>query len=205
MASIKKFKQTEIVNQLRHIERTIQNPSNEDIDTTRSDNNYSLISQRSLSSYEYFLQRKSELHCMKRADVTLMCGWIITFPQTAPKSEQTRFFQNAYEFLNSRYGEENCIQAIVHQDESGQPHLHYCFVPVVPDAKHNGEKICCNELINRTELRNFHPALQKYLYDNQLDINIISGITKKQGGNRTVADIKKERKYNYSYEHERRW
>ena len=61
-------------------------------------------------------------------------------------------------------GKENCIQAVVHNDESGQPHLHYCFIPVVPDVKRNGEKICCNELINRTELRNFHPALQKYLY-----------------------------------------
>lgn len=205
MASLKKFKQTAIVNQLRHIERTIQNPSNEDIDSTRLDDNYSLIPQRSLSSYEYFLQRKSELHCMKRADVTLMCGWIITFPQTAPESEQTRFFQNAYEFLNNRYGKENCIQAIVHQDESGQPHLHYCFIPVVKDKKYNREKICCNELITRAELRNFHPAFQKYLYDNNLNVTIMSGITKKQGGNRIVREMKKERKYNYSHDYQRRW
>ena len=205
MASIKKFKKTEIVNQLRHIERTIRNPTNEDIDQSRSSSNYSLLPQRDISSYEYFLQRKSQLHCMNRADVTLMAGWIVTFPNTAPPSEQTRFFQTVYEFLNMRYGEKNCIQAVVHQDESGQAHLHYCFLPVVSDHKHGGEKICCNELINRTELRNFHPALQQYLHDNNLEINIISGITQRQGGNRTVKEMKQERKYNYSYEHERRW
>ena len=101
----------------------------------------------------------------------------------------------AYDFLENRYGKENVIQAIVHDDEGGQPHLHFCFVPVVEDPKHDeGYKVCANEVLDRRELRNFHPDLQRYLDEHGLeDAHIMTGVTKQQGGNRTVAQLKAER------------
>lgn len=98
-------------------------------------------------------------------------------------------------FLENRYGKENVIQAIVHDDEGGQPHLHFCFVPVVEDPKHDeGYKVCANEVLDRRELRNFHPDLQRYLDEHGLeDAHIMTGVTKQQGGNRTVAQLKAER------------
>ena len=48
------------------------------------------------------------------------------------------------------------MQAIVHDDEGGQPHLHFCFIPVEEDLKHEqGYKICANDVLDRRELRNF--------------------------------------------------
>lgn len=44
--------------------------------------------------------------------------------------------------------------------------------------------------MNKTELRNFHPALQKWLIDHDVQANILTGITKAQGGNRTVQELK---------------
>ena len=82
---------------------------------------------------------------------------------------------------------------VVHNDEGGQPHLHCCFIPVVPDRKHGGEKICANDVLTRKELRNFHPELKKYLKNNGIDANINSGITRQQGGNRTVKELKEGR------------
>ena len=190
MASVKKFTESAVVNQLRHIERTIAHPENMDIEKDRTVQNYSLLPQREISSYEYYRQRKSELYCYNRADVKVMAGWIVTAPKDLPMSEMEKFFNVTYEFLSERYGEKNCVQAVVHNDEGGQPHMHFLFIPATSDQKHGGEKICANDVLNKTELRNFHPALQKWLIDHDVQANILTGITKAQGGNRTVQELK---------------
>ena len=93
MASVKKFTESAVVNQLRHIERTIAHPENMDIEKDRTVQNYSLLPQREISSYEYYRQRKSELYCYNRADVKVMAGWIVTAPKDLPMSEMN-FCQN---------------------------------------------------------------------------------------------------------------
>ena len=201
MASVTKFTRSAVRNQLRHIERTIAHPANEDIDASMSELNYSLAPQRGMDSYSYFQQRLSELYVYNRADVKVMAGWIVTAPTDLVRDQYATFFQATYNFLADRYGEENCIQAVVHSDESGQPHLHYCFIPVTQDKKHGGAKVCANDVLNRAELRNFHPALQKYLNEHGIDARVTSGITARQGGNRTVRELKKERTYEHRWEH----
>lgn len=213
MASVKKFTESAVVNQLRHIERTIAHPENMDIEKDRTVQNYSLLPQRGISSYEYYRQRKSELYCYNRADVKVMAGWIVTALKDLPMSEMEKFFNVTYEFLSERYGEKNCVQAVVHNDEGGQPHIHFLFIPAAADKKHGGEKICANDVLNKAELRNFHSALQKYLLDYGVQANILTGITKTQGGNRTVRELKQEntknrwhsREYDKTEERGRRW
>ncbi len=213
MASVKKFTESAVVNQLRHIERTIAHPENMDIEKDRTVQNYSLLPQRGISSYEYYRQRKSELYCYNRADVKVMAGWIVTALKDLPMSEMEKFFNVTYEFLSERYGEKNCVQAVVHNDEGGQPHIHFLFIPAAADKKHGGEKICANDVLNKAELRNFHSALQKYLLDYGVQANILTGITKAQGGNRTVRELKQEntknrwhsREYDKTEERGRRW
>ena len=53
-------------------------------------------------------------------------------------------------------------------------------------------------MLTQSELRNFHPALEKYLNENGLNIKILTGTTKAQGGNRTVSEMKLEREQIYS-------
>ena len=115
------------------------------------------------------------------------------------------FFLAVYDFLENRYGEENVVQAVVHDDEGGQPHLHFCFIPVVEDKKHEeGYKVCANDVLDRRELRNFHPDLQRYLDEHGLeDACVMTGVTRAQGGNRTVAELKAEREQEYEQEAER--
>lgn len=134
-------------------------------------------------------------HLNNRNDIKVMAGWVVTAPQNLDPKRYDDFFCSTYDFLENRYGKENVIQAIVHDDEGGQPHLHFCFVPVVEDPKHDeGYKVCANEVLDRRELRNFHPDLQRYLDEHGLeDAHIMTGVTKQQGGNRTVAQLKAER------------
>ena len=72
------------------------------------------------------------------------------------------------------------------------------------DKKHEqGEKVCANDVLDRRELRNFHPDLQKYLDENGLaDARVVSGVTKRQGGNRTVTELKAERQVEYETPHQ---
>lgn len=190
MASVKKFTSSQVFNQLRHNERTIYNSSNPDIDSNKIYKNYSLAPDRRKSAYGYFKERKAELYCYGRADVKVLCGWVVTAPKDLKAEQQDAFFQSTHDFLITRYGEANCIQSIVHQDESGQPHLHYCFIPTVPDPKHGGEKICANDVLDREELRTFHPDLQKHLQKDGIDAKVLTGITKEQGGNMSVHQLK---------------
>ena len=158
-----------------------------------------------MSDYDYFCERLSQLYVYGRDDVKVMAGWVVTAPQDLEQEQYDDFFLAVYDFLENRYGEENVIQAVVHDDEGGQPHLHFCFVPVVEDKKHEeGYKVCANDVLDRRELRNFHPDLQRYLDEHGLeDAHVLTGVTRAQGGTRTVAELKAEREQEYEQETER--
>ena len=142
MASVEKFSAGAVRNQLRHNRREIEHSGNPDIDPSRQGRDYVLSPDRGMTEYDYFLQRKSELYCYKRDDVKVMAGWVVTAPQDLDPERYDDFFYATYNFLANRYGDENVVQAIVHDDEGGQPHLHFCFIPVEEDLKHEqGYKI----------------------------------------------------------------
>lgn len=164
MASVEKFSAGAVRNQLRHNRREIEHSGNPDIDPSRQGQDYVLSPDRGMTEYDYFKQRISQLYVYNRDDIKVMAGWVVTAPQDLDPTRYDDFFYTTYDFLEKRYGKENVIQAIVHDDEGGQPHLHFCFVPVVEDSKHDeGYKACANEVLDRRELRNFHPDLQTSL------------------------------------------
>lgn len=197
MASVEKFTFSSVSNQLRHVERTIEHNANTDINPERTYLDYSLI-DRGVSSYSYFRERLSDLYVYKNRELKPLCGWVITLPDDVPVNKEGDFFQYCFDFLNKRYGEENCISAVVHKDESGKPHMHYLFIPVakrkkVTDKHPEQYKICANEVLTKRELRDFHPALDKYLRQQGLPCSVYTGVTARQGGNRTVKKMKAER------------
>lgn len=199
MASVEKFSNSAVVNQIRHIERTIQHPSNEDIDTSRIGLDYALTPDRGMTAYDYYKLRKSECDCLNRDDVKTLFGWVVTCPEDVAPEQEDLFFYNCFDFLNERYGEKNLVSCVVHKDESGRAHMHYLSIPVVTD-KNGKEKICCKEVLDRRELRNFHPDLDKFLSQRGMRCGVYTGVTKQQGGNRTVREMKRERELERSRE-----
>jgi hypothetical protein len=191
MASIKKFTHSAVVNQLRHVLRETKNPANINIDAARSHFNYTLSPDRGMSAYSYYLERKGQLYCFNRSNVKTLAGWVVTAPRDLPIEQQQQFFQETYQFLEDRYGQKNAVLATVHLDET-TPHLHFLFIPVVPDPKHGGEKICFNDLITRVELRDFHPALRKHLRDLGIQASVLNDIASAPHG---AGSYKPERKF----------
>ena len=182
MASVEKFTDAAVTNQLRHNAREIITNSNKDIDKARTHLNYSLTPERSLSPRAYYTARKQELYVYGRKDVKTMAGWIVTAPKelTTPEEEH-EFFISTYNFLENRYGKENVVLAVVHYD-----------------------------VLTRHELQCFHSDLQKHLQNDGLNCSVITGITKLNGRNYTVKELKTnyeaQRKLQYEHEYERsRW
>lgn len=244
MGANKKFDKTEVVNQLRHVLREVKYPKNVDIDKTRTHLNYSLTPERDLSAYEYLKKRLSEVQVANKRGINLMSGWVITKPKELDDNFEEAFFKACYDFLSERYGgEKNVVSCEVHKDESGEPHMHFCFVPVAEytpnenlvkvveymkenshknntqaskelgidrktvrryrnktDADIKYEKLSAREVINKQDLITFHSDLQKYLDKLKIPAKVKTGVTKAQGGNITVEELKKQR--NYIIEHQ---
>lgn len=204
MASVIKISDLHSINNIcRHCAREVAESSNTDIDQSRTNNNYCLAgAETAKEAYHNLKERLKEIYCYNRANTVKMCGWIVTAPSDLAPERYQEFFQKTTDFLAERYGAKNVIQATVHLDES-TPHLHFNFIPAIKCDNHPGfdEKLCCKDVISKKELRNFHPDLQNYLNNSGLtDAHINTGITKAQGGNRTVKEMKWDREQEASRE-----
>ena len=151
---------------------------------------------------------------MNRSDIITAAQWVITAPQDLAANQEKQFFQETFRYLNSLYGEENCIQCVVHYYEcfknktgeiiAGRAHLHYVFLPVVENQKYMvankkgnitkkntyREKLCADELINKKHLKDFHPGYQKWMDSAGINCSVHTGIT--CGKSRTVEQLKHE-------------
>ena len=164
---------------------------NQNIDLSRTHLNYNLAPEH--DQIEFIQQRTSEVKCQKRADVNVMCDWVITAPEGLDRGHLKDFFKASYDFFEKRYGRENVISAYVHMDET-TPHMHFAFVPVVFDKKRELYKVSAKQLLTKTELKRMHPDLTRHLkeeYSWGRNLKILNGAT--AGGNRTVAEMNCEK------------
>lgn len=172
--------------------------SNENIDPARTHLNYNLAPEHDGGQIAFMQKRLSEVKLQKRADVNVLCDWVVTLPvdekfkrfnPEIQRIETIKFFRASYDFLERRYGRENVVSAYVHMDEK-TPHLHFAFIPVTEDKKKGGFKVSAKEVLSRSDLRTFHTDLQKALRERGVILDVLNGVTK--DGNKTVAELKKE-------------
>lgn len=160
------------------------NFGNQDIDTTKTHLNYNLADN--YMSAEEVLKRCRE-HCSKkiRDNMNIMCSWVITIPEILKDKERYHkfFFEQAYKFLEERYGKDNVISAYVHFDET-TPHMHFAFTPITKDGR-----LSAKEVVNRLDLQSFHYDLSKHMQEYfKADIGILNENTKL--GNKTTRELK---------------
>lgn len=200
MAHAAKYAASASGHMLSHYDRSKDGLSG-NIDPSRTHLNYNLGPEREGSQLDFIHQRMSEVRCLKRADVNIMCDWVVTLPQyqwhdnnihMTPNKEQVErtFFERVYRFMADRYGEQNIISAYVHRDET-TPHIHFAFVPVTEDKKRGGEKLSAKEVVTRKDLQTFHTDLERHL-DSFRDwhFEVVNEATK--DGNKTIAELKKQ-------------
>lgn len=185
MANVKHFHRSAVRSILNHVTRT-DNYSNKDIDSNRSKYNYSLTKH---DPHEVYQKRLSEVHCLNRANVNTLSSWCVTLPKGVKKEDQRKFFEETVKFLNERYGERNNVCADVHYDET-TPHLHYCFIPVIFDEKHQREKVDRKSIFTLKELKTFHTDLQSHI-NNVLgyEVPILNGELKNRK-NISIGELK---------------
>lgn len=189
MANVKKFTMNQTGKMFGHYDRTAEN-GKEHIDWSRTHLNYNLAPDAESKQIDILHKRLSEVKVQKRADVNVFCTWVITMPKTLPEEKEPEFFQETYRFLEDRYGKENVISAYVHKDEA-TPHLHFAFVPVVQDKKHERLKVSAKECVNRLDLQRFHGELQEHLERKlECQVEILNEATK--DGNKSITELKRE-------------
>lgn len=157
---------------------------NQDIDTRRTGQNYNLAPEH--NQLDFIHQRLSEVYCMNRKDVNVMCSWVVTAPEDLKPEQEKQFFQESYAFLESKYGRENVVSSYVHKDEK-TPHMHFCFMPVVSDPK-RGQKISAFECVKRKDLEIFHEELQHHLEEKGISCSVINEATRE--GNKAIRELK---------------
>lgn len=195
MANVEKFGKSQAWAILAHDTRTKapdKGYKNPDIDPTRTCMNWSLIDNSAPdSAYNRLKQRLSEVKLQNRADVKILCSWVVTLPEDVKPEDERKFFTAAFDFICNQYGRQNLISADVHYDES-RPHLHCTFVPVVANTRKSrsefGEKVSAKEVLTRQHLLNWHKALSEHVEQVLgYPCSVITHTTKK---NRSIAALK---------------
>lgn len=137
--------------------------SNPQIDSKRTKDNYHTFVR--YCSYTEFINKRIEelnLPTKPRKDAVLMASFVIGsdgefFGGLSP-AEQEDFYTQCTRYFADKYGKENIISAVVHNDET-TPHLHLNLMPI-----RNG-RLCCKDLFNRAKLTklqtDFHEAVGK--------------------------------------------
>lgn len=211
MAHAAKYARSAIGHMAAHFERRKDEHgnyvkfSNMNIDATRTHLNYNLAPEYEGGQVAFIKQRTSEVRCLKRDDVNIMCTWIVTMPKpfagtygrldgihaTANRERvESLFFERTYRFLADRYGEQNVISAYVHKDEV-TPHVHFAFVPVTEDKKRGGYKVSAKEVLTKLDLQTFHGDLEHH-HNSYRDWQFEVQNDATRDGNKTVAELKKE-------------
>lgn len=158
MAHVQKLTAGAMGGLANHCERKSDKHKNKMIDPQKTHLNYALDNNE--KPLEYFKKRIGEVRInQRRDDIKVAASWVVTQPRGIKPEESRKFFETAHNFLEQKYGKKNVIWSKVHMDES-TPHLHFCFMPITPDKKHEGEeKLCAKDVLNRSELQRFHGEL----------------------------------------------
>lgn len=188
MANYDKFTRQSLGKMLSHYDRTDEKPK-EHIDRSRTHLNYNLAPSNE-QQMDILEKRLGEVKVQKRADVNLLCSWVVTMPKTLPVDKESEFFRETYEYLENKYGKENVVSAYVHKDEV-TPHVHFAFIPVVEDKRNDRLKVSANECVTRLDLRKFHNELQEHLEAKLgCQVDILNEATRE--GNKAIAELKRE-------------
>lgn len=202
MAHFEKYKGVNSWNMIEHDSRE-NTYLKENIDKSKSYLNYNLCDIENPKEYLKELIKKSkESGAMIRDNTNLIVSLIITLPKNFPQNEELekQFFKAGMEMISEDFGKEKIISAWVHKDEpDSKPHIHIKFAPVrekIKKYKNGKEKTILSfdakNCVNLNYLKQFHKRLETYIEEwVGFKTEVYTGITKEQGGNKEIEELKK--------------
>lgn len=149
---MEKFKISDVQGIQKHNQRQGKSKSNLDIDYERSHLNVDLLNEQNLQYERLIKDEISERVKRKpRANSVVLSEFLVTaspdYMQSFSEEEQKRYFERSLDFIKERYGEQNTLYAVIHQDEAN-PHMHVGVLPITEDGR-----LSAKDIYNRTELQ----------------------------------------------------
>ena len=148
MANLQGYGTGSVGNMLNHYTRHAGDPeqtkyryANQDIDPARTHLNYAIFAREDPAA---FVQSKIDGADVKpkggEKATNVISDWVITLPKNpALRGREREFFQTAYDHMLKTVPERLVVGAWVHMDEN-QPHMHFCFCPMVRTAVMTNDK-----------------------------------------------------------------
>ena len=197
---ITKYKANEVYHYIKHNLRDLplgKSASNKAIVPELSSKNYSLVDRGETAAEVNRYRKQFERGVWKYNRKTLnhAVGICLQCPADCPEEQKDDFFKVAYDYFCSLSpaGEEGVILAQVHKDERvyldekliSHDHLHFFFVPVIPDTDHEGYEYRMNAdaYTKRRQLSQYHHELQRRLDENGIRATVVR---KKEGSGRNI-------------------
>lgn len=189
-----KIKKTVIDKCQRHNQRENENYSNSEIDKDKKHLNYELHNENNIVyQKEIDLKIKDRYKGKKsiRKDAVLNIECLITsdkeFFDRIGAEETKRYFEEAYNFIKNKFGEENLIYATVHMDET-TPHMHAGFVPITKDGRLSAK----DYLDGKERLRNLQDDFHKYISSKGFELERGISSDETHAKNIKIKDLKKK-------------
>ncbi len=167
------YKKESLLGINKHNLRKNKHYGNKDIDTKRSVNNRIYISPDS-TLYQACKKQIEERVLAKGGRVTKASNWIceciFSYPEELPKDRIDEYYGLILEYMASRLGRDNMVEAVVHMDEGGVPHMHLDILTITKDGR-----LSSKELISKSFIISVHDELPKVLQSHGFSVERGSG------------------------------
>ena len=149
-----------------HNNREHEPKTNPDVDMSRLEDNYDLIS---CDNYKRSIKEKlSNLVESSRAvrkDAVVVCNFIVTSDNETMNAlgadRQREFFEDSVKWFSDRYGADRVLNATVHMDET-TPHLHIGVMPITQDGRLSAKAIFTKTEMKAIQTEFAHDVGEKY-------------------------------------------
>jgi hypothetical protein len=136
---MQKFHKDAILGIQKHNQREGKNSKNKDIDSNRTMLNYDFVNEDKIKYHEEIKKMTATRVKRKiRNDAVLVAEFLVSaspeYMHAMSSDEQRKYFEAALDHISGKYGQQNILYAVVHNDES-TPHMHVGFVPITDDRR----------------------------------------------------------------------
>ncbi|HES8074099.1 TPA: plasmid recombination protein, partial [Streptococcus pyogenes] len=140
-----------------------------DIDSTRTMLNYDLVNEDKIKYHEEIKKMTATRVKRKiRNDAVLVAEFFVSaspeYMHAMSPDEQRKYFEASLDHIAGKYGQQNILYAVVHNDEA-TPHMHVGFVPITDDRRLAAKEYFHGKTKIRRIQDDFHNYMNKRGYD----------------------------------------
>lgn len=166
---MQKFHKDAILGIQKHNQREGENSKNKDIDSTRTMLNYDLVNEDKIKYHEEIKKMTATRVKRKiRNDAVLVAEFFVSaspeYMHAMSLDEQRKYFEASLDHIAGKYGQQNILYAVVHNDEA-TPHMHVGFVPITDDRRLAAKEYFHGKTKIRRIQDDFHNYMNKRGYD----------------------------------------